>query len=207
MKTTKHTQRAALVAGSLVVAGISQSEAGTLAMPDPLNFTAGSNSFAVTIAQASIEWFSFTTPAISGGETLDFTAAATISGGFFDGLLGDSEIALYDSSLSLVDQDDNSVGFSPFLEYGDAGGNGTLAAGTYFLGVGAANLDGILGTGTTTFSPAAGDAFSTSTIALNGTLTVNSTVPAAVPEPARAGLLFLGLCAAGAASRKRHGSN
>jgi len=205
MKPIKYTKRAAIVAGYLVVAGISESQAGTLAMPDPLNFTAGTNTFSVTVAANTVEWFSFSVPTISSPDFLDIT----VSGGFFT----DPKIALYTApGGSFVVEDDNGApGFfnlGSLLSFGDVsapggGVDGSLSAGSYFLAVGSRSLFGFLGD--TDFTPDAASVTSSGP-AFTGTIGINSTVPAAVPEPARAGLLFLGLCTAGAAARKRRRS-
>ncbi len=203
MKTTKYTKRAAAVAGYLIVAGISGSEAGTLAMPDPLNFTPGVNSFSVTVAANTIEWFSFSVPTILSPDHLDITVGT-------GGLFSDPKIALYTApgGTLLIEDDNGAPGFLNFdslLSFGDAsapggGVNGSLLGGSYYLAVGTSSVFGIFGG--TNFTPDAALATSTGP-AFSGTIGISSTVPAAVPEPARAGLLLLGLCAAGGIARKR----
>ena len=136
---------------------------------------------------AEIDWFTFT---IDGAQSDDESELVLeIVSYAMEGRPGDfedAETALYDSLGTLIasDDDDGTMPFMPKLRFGQAGGDGDLDAGTYYLAAGGYDTvfaDGFAAANTGRYSYA-------------GTYTLDITH--ATPEPTSMAILAVGLLAA-----------
>lgn len=169
---TGTTSTATAISGTLTLA--------PFAPPTPPVSTAAvlGGSLNGTLAATQVKWYSFTT---TGGAVSFDTEGSTLSG------TNDTELFLYDSTGALLGtDDDDGTGNLSILNSGDEL-PASLAAGTYYLAIGAFNT-----TGATTAWGVTSTSTATGNYIING-LTVN------VPEPTSIALIGL----SGALIRRR----